>query len=207
MSLKLKVCGMRDSSNIAELAGLKPDFMGFIFYPPSKRFAGELDEKALAELGNEIKRVGVFVNAPVNEIIEKVKKYRLDAVQLHGDEMPEVCSILKENGLTVIKVFSVADTLPENLNEYKPYVDYFLFDTKTEGYGGSGKKFSWEVLKDYDNEIPLILSGGIGPDSADEIRNLKGLNLYGVDINSRFETEPGLKDVKLVEDFKKKLLV
>ncbi len=201
MKPKLKVCGMKYSNNIQAIAALAPDYMGFIFYPKTKRYVGELDELLLKDLG-KTKKVGVFVNASLEEIVEKVKRYGFDYVQLHGNEQAEFCKAVKEKGIAVIKAFQVDDAFDfEQLNAYKPYCEFFLFDTKSEGYGGAGKSFNWELLKKYDNEIPFFLSGGIGLENVEEIKKLAGLNIHAIDINSRFETEPALKDEEKIKEF------
>ena len=201
MKPKIKVCGMKYGDNIKEVAALAPDYMGFIFYPKTKRYVGELDELLLKDLG-DIKKVAVVVNTSVAEIEEKVKRYGFDYVQLHGDETAGFCKELKEKGIHIIKAFQVDDAFDFKLvDAYKPYCDFFLFDTKSKGYGGAGKSFNWEVLKRYDNEIPFFLSGGIGLENVEEIKKLKGLNIHALDINSRFEIEPALKDTDKIKEF------
>jgi phosphoribosylanthranilate isomerase len=202
MKYKLKVCGMKYSGNIKDLAGLKPDYMGFIFYDKSKRYAGdELDPSVLKSLSG-IMKIGVFVNHSVDEIVGANDKFHFDLVQLHGDENPEFCFKLKEKGFKIIKAFSVDDHFDfKVLQPYKACCKYFLFDTKGANYGGNGRNFNWNVLKNYDNEIPFFLSGGIDIRNAEEIKNLDGLNIHAIDINSCFETEPGLKDIKKINEF------
>lgn len=202
--MKLKVCGMKYPDNIRELEEVSPDFMGMIFFPESPRFFDQLKDASL--LTNKIERVGVFVNDPVSQVNEICKKFNIKYVQLHGNESPNDCRELKNSGYIVIKVFPVYDKLPINLEEYKAVADLFLFDTKTNSHGGSGKKFDWSILKKYDNEVPLILSGGIDPESVDEIKALTGVNIFAVDINSRFESEPGRKDIEKIKIFKSRLL-
>jgi phosphoribosylanthranilate isomerase len=207
MKYKLKICGMKYSGNIKEVAGLNPDYMGFIFYDRSKRYVEEeLDSNQLLFLNDKIDKVGVFVNEEAETILEKVKTYGFKAVQLHGDESPLLCRNLKEKGLTIIKAFSIGDNFDfKKLKSYKSYCSYFLFDTKGANYGGNGKKFDWDILKKYDNEVPFFLSGGIDIINAEEIKCLKGLNIHAIDINSCFETEPGLKDIKKISQFISKL--
>lgn len=194
--MKIKVCGMKFPENIEELVMLQPDFLGFIFYKKSPRFvAEELNESQLLNIRN-IKKVGVFVNEDLASIIEKVSKYKLDFVQLHGAEIPEFCRELKEKRINIIKAFGVDEDFEfSGLNAYKPFCDYFLFDTKTKAHGGSGKTFNWQVLEKYDNEIPFFLSGGIGVEELEKIDDLK-LNIFGLDVNSRFESKPGVKDIE-----------
>lgn len=188
--MKLKICGMKYRANIQEVAALQPDYLGFIFYEKSPRFCnGELPE-----IPNTIAKVGVFVNAPLSEILNKIKAYNLQLVQLHGEESPEICEVLRLINIKVIKTFSIDDTFDfETLRPYEPVCDYFLFDTKGKHYGGNGTTFNWEILKNYPSQKPFFLSGGIG---LEEISKLKQLNLpiYALDVNSKFETEPGLKN-------------
>jgi phosphoribosylanthranilate isomerase len=201
--IKLKVCGMRNKENVQSLLEMQPDYMGFIFYEKSPRFVGEeLDINLLNTFPRTTKKVGVFVNAHPDFILRNVKKYNLDLVQLHGNETPEVCRGLRSRGLTIIKAFSIdKDFNFARLNNYKNFCDYFLFDTKGESYGGTGQTFNWEILKGYDNEKPFFLSGGISQEHLDAISELKGMNVHAVDINSLFETAPGLKDTEKVKAF------
>lgn len=188
--MKLKICGMKYRVNIQEVAALQPDYLGFIFYEKSPRFCND----ELPEIPNTIAKVGVFVNAPLSEILNKIKAYNLQLVQLHGEESPEICEVLRLINIKVIKTFSIDDTFDfETLRPYETVCDYFLFDTKGKHYGGNGTTFNWEILKKYPSQKPFFLSGGIG---LEEISKLKQLNLpiYAVDVNSKFETEPGLKN-------------
>jgi phosphoribosylanthranilate isomerase len=203
MKYKLKVCGMRDAENIREVAALKPDYMGFIFYEKSKRFVGEsLDKNLLASL-NGIEKVGVFVNHSLDFVLSASRKYGFMTVQLHGDESPEFCEELDTlASISTIKAFRIGENFDFRLLEdYKKICPYFLFDTQTETFGGSGKKFNWKLLGNYDNKVPFFLSGGISLETAGEINKLEGLNIHAIDINSRFETEPGVKDVEKIKRF------
>ncbi|WP_310556544.1 phosphoribosylanthranilate isomerase [Flavobacterium sp.] len=195
--MKIKICGMKYPENILEVSQLLPDYLGFIFYEKSSRyFDGEIPE-----IPNSIKKVGVFVNATLKEIISKIKKYNLDIIQLHGNETPEYCENLKNDNLEIIKVFSVDDDFNfEELSKYENVCDYFLFDTKGKLHGGNGVTFNWQILEKYKSKKPLILSGGIG---IEEIEKIKKLNLpiYAIDINSKFEIEPGLKNTQLLQQF------
>lgn len=204
---KLKICGMRNSTNIQSLLAVNPDYMGFIFYEKSPRYAGEeLDAELLKSLPKNVKKVGVFVNAHPDYILKNVKKFSLDLVQLHGNETPEVCRGLRSRGLTIIKAFSIGEGFNfSRINNYKNFCDYFLFDTKGQTYGGTGQAFDWDVLKNYDNEKPFFLSGGISPVHVEMISELKGLNIHAIDINSHFELSPGLKNVEKVKTFAKQL--
>ncbi len=190
---------MRDSSNINELLKLKPDYVGFIFYEKSPRY---IEQKPDADFSTSTKKVGVFVNASERTINEKRIHFGLDIIQLHGDESPELCFLLKQSGAQVMKVFRVDDDFDfQQTRCYQDYCDYFLFDTQTKAFGGSGKKFNWQLLKKYNNARPVFLSGGIGPDDVNEIKKIKGLNLKAIDVNSQFETEPALKDIQLLSQF------
>ena len=204
---KLKVCGMKYPDNIRKLSELKPDFIGFIFYDKSKRFIGDGLDVSKLNIDKLIEKVGVFVNASIDYILEKLKKYSLDLVQLHGNESPEFCKELQQQSIKISKAFQVDENFDfSELASYYDVCDYFLFDTKTKLYGGSGKKFNWQVLEKYDNKKPFFLSGGIALDDIAEIKKLKNLNIYAIDINSKFEIEPGLKDIEKIKQFKEGLM-
>ena len=187
--MKLKVCGMKFSENIREIESLEPDFMGFIFYKKSKRFFNE--SKLI--LNDNINRVGVFVNQEANEVIDIIKKYKLDYVQLHGDEDVRYCLSIKSI-CKVIKVFKIDDTFNfDKIKKFENVSDYYLFDTKTNLHGGSGIKFDWEILKKYNSKKKFFLSGGISEDDIVEIKKIKKIHpIIGIDINSKFEL-PNLK--------------
>ena len=188
---KIKICGMKYSENILEVSQLLPDYLGFIFYEKSSRFF----DGEIPEISKSIKKVGVFVNATLEEIKSKIKKYDLDLIQLHGNETPEFCSNLMQESLEIIKVFSVDDDFDfQILEAYENVCDYFLFDTKGKLHGGNGFTFNWQILEKYKSKKPLFLSGGIG---IEEIAKIKTLNLpiFAIDVNSKFEMEPGLKDI------------
>ena len=198
----VKVCGMRESENIEKVAQLGVDMMGFIFYPKSPRFASQSVARTAAD--KNVCRVGVFVNESVELISDKNHQFDLDAVQLHGNESRELCEQLHEqNGLLkVIKAISVSTA--GDIQKYKEYVgavDYFLFDTKCKTVGGSGQQFDWQVLENYDGDVPFILSGGIGPEDVERISNFHHPKCIGIDLNSKFEMEPGLKDVEMLKTF------
>ena len=203
MAFKIKVCGMTQPDNIRDVASCNPDYLGFIFYDKSKRFVGEeLETEVLNGINPSIKKVGVFVNHSTLYIENKIKKYGLSLIQLHGDESVEQCKELKSKGYTIVKVFQVDNDFDFRVIEpYKKQVDYFLFDTKSEGYGGTGKKFDWSIFDRYDNEVPLFLSGGLDIESIEEIKKLSKLNIHALDINSKFEVEAGKKDVDLIKKF------
>ena len=187
--MKVKICGMKFPKNILEIGALQPDYMGFIFYPKSKRFVGEnFSIKSIEKLPKSIKKVGVFVNESVKNVLENISKYKLDAIQLHGNESVETCASIKEKGIEVIKVFSVDNYF--NFEEVLPFEavsDYFLFDTKTEKYGGSGKVFNWEILEKYTVSKPFFLSGGLGLDNLNTITKITHPALVGLDFNSKLE--------------------
>ena len=192
---------MRNPQNITDIAALNPDYLGFIFYEKSKRYVGEVfDEAATYHLPKGIKKIGVFVNASMEYVLSKVKRYGLDLVQLHGEESPEFCRDLQRNNIPVIKVFAVGQTFDFSVLEpYKPHCNYFLFDTKGKEKGGNGMVFNWEVLKDYDNEKPFFLSGGLSLENVGKVKELQSLNIVAIDVNSGFEVAPALKDVEKVK--------
>lgn len=199
---KLKICGMR--SNISEVASLKPDYLGFIFWEPSKRcFSG-----AMPQLPHNIKKVGVFVNETIAVILEKIQDYDLLGIQLHGKESPEFCKELQERakGVKIIKVFSVKNEFNfDALKEFENVCDFFLFDTKGKLPGGNGYTFDWSVLEKYPSTKPFFLSGGIGLEEADKIiaflQTDASKYCYALDVNSKFEIEPGLKDIEKLKKF------
>lgn len=205
--IALKVCGMRDAQNIKELTRLKPQYVGFIFYDKSKRFVGEdFDEQVMGVLSKTIKKTGVFVNADPSYIKEKVNRYQLDAVQLHGDETPEYCHQIKEFGVQIINVFSVGESFDfEVVLPFGECSDFYLFDTKGKERGGNGVSFNWKILNNYKQEKPFFLSGGIGPESIELITNFNHPKCVAIDINSQFETSPGLKDINTIWAFKRTL--
>jgi phosphoribosylanthranilate isomerase len=202
MKPELKICGMRDKSNILEVAAMQPDYMGFIFYEKSKRFV-ENDFSIPKELTKNIKRVGVFVNEKLDVILKLVSRHNLDYVQLHGDEASEECKALKEERVGVIKVFSMDESFDFAITKpYQPYSDFFMFDTKSKSYGGSGKLFDWKLLKQYDQQVPFFLSGGISPENVNNIKVLQQMNLHAIDVNSGVELAPGLKNILKIQSVK-----
>jgi len=200
--VRIKICGMKYPENILEVGALLPDYMGFIFWEKSARYFDGI----IPELPKSIKKVGVFVNAPLDEILEKIKNHDLQAVQLHGDESVEFCESLKKNTpklIDVIKVFPILDTFDFGiLNSYEKVCDFFLFDTKGKLPGGNGTTFDWKVLEQYPSTKPFFLSGGIGIEELDSINEILKTNLpiYAIDVNSKFEIEPGLKNIQLCRD-------
>jgi phosphoribosylanthranilate isomerase len=202
-ALQLKVCGMRQQQNIKAVLALQPDYVGFIFYPPSARYVGEeLSEETLHQFPAGTKKVGVFVNENINTMLDQVNKYQLNAVQLHGEETPEMCREMKNAGLEVLKAFSVDDAFEfDKLAAYEGTCNFYLFDTKGKAYGGNGVRFNWDILKNYTGETPFFLSGGIDQEHVAQIKALRLPLLQGIDINSRFEISPALKDTTKVKAF------
>ncbi|VAW23893.1 Phosphoribosylanthranilate isomerase [hydrothermal vent metagenome] len=231
--MKIKVCGMRNQENVLSLLALKPDFVGFIFYPKSKRYVTQFPQVKFPE---KTKKVGVFVNENIEIILEKVKKYKLDTVQLHGNETPEFCQKLintftersrsekirhsvpitigivsESSSIEIIKAFSVDENFNFNTTQgYEEVCNYFLFDTKGKKYGGNGLKFNWEILQKYKGKVPFLLSGGISKEDSTEIlsflRRQESKLCIGIDINSGFEIEPALKDIEKIKEFKNNLI-
>jgi phosphoribosylanthranilate isomerase len=197
----LKVCGIKYEDNLREMERLPIDMIGFNFYSPSSRFLDHMMLPAFPR--SHIEYVGVFVNESEEKILKKVKEYQLDIVQLHGNESPKLVKHLSKV-VKVIKVFSIKE--PSDFDTAENYADahMFLFDTKTPEFGGSGRKFQWELLDHYSGKKPFLLAGGIGPEDIDSIININHPQLMGVDINSKFEIKPGRKDPELVEPFARK---
>ncbi|MDA8572916.1 phosphoribosylanthranilate isomerase [Flavobacteriaceae bacterium] len=193
--MKLKVCGMKYRDNILKVAALKPDYMGFIFYEKSLRFMCE----DIPVLPNDIKKVGVFVDASIEKIKEMREKFNLNAVQLHGHESPEFCQKLRNEHIEIIKVFSVENEFDfSKLKVYEPHVSYFLFDTKGPNQGGNGYSFDWTILQNYNSYTPYFLSGGIGLEDIEALNHFQksaaAQQCYAIDVNSKFETKPAYKD-------------
>ncbi|MBQ9678807.1 MAG: phosphoribosylanthranilate isomerase [Prevotella sp.] len=198
----IKVCGMRDPENIRAVSELDIQWLGMIFWEKSSRNVS----KKPSYLPTKQKRVGVFVDATIEEVMGKVQEYTLDIIQLHGKESPAYIQTLRplcgDRVAAIIKALNIATK--EDLEQTKPYmdvVDYFLFDTKAKMVGGNGTKFDWSVLTEYKGTTPFILSGGIGPDDADKVKAFHHPQLAGIDLNSRFETAPAHKDVNALRDF------
>ncbi len=194
--MKIKVCGLKDPENIKAVAALAPDYMGFIFYGPSPRYVDELQSDVLNAIPHTINKTAVFVNESAETINKLIEKFNFDFIQLHGDEKPALCNSFRDKAI-VIKAFGINDDFDfEQLKAYKKKVDLFLFDTKTDSHGGSGKTFNWDILDKYELDIPFFLSGGLSLDNLDEVKTINHPQFYGVDLNSKFETAPGLKDLK-----------
>lgn len=205
--VRIKICGMKYPENILEVGSLLPDYMGFIFWEKSARYFDGI----MPDLPKSIQKVGVFVNALPSEILEKIEKYDLQAIQLHGQESVEFCLDLKNKiesntsikQVKIIKVFSVNEDFDFTiLKPFEDVCDYFLFDTKGKLPGGNGITFDWKVLKNYTSTKPFFLSGGIGLDEMEAVNEILKTNLpiHAIDVNSKFEIEPGLKNVQLCKD-------
>ncbi|WP_338648263.1 phosphoribosylanthranilate isomerase [Flavobacterium sp. KS-LB2] len=205
--MKLKICGMKYPDNILEVGSLLPDYMGFIFWEKSARYF----DGVIPELPKSIKKVGVFVNETIEVILAKAQQHNLQAVQLHGHESVEFCLDLKsklDQTIEIIKVFSVADDFNfEVLKPFENVCDYFLFDTKGKLPGGNGTTFDWKVLEKYPSSKPFFLSGGIGIEEMDAVKEISKTNLplYAIDVNSKFEIKPGLKNIEKLNNFKHNL--
>ena len=204
--MNIKVCGITTMKQLQQLDGLEVDFAGLIFFKRSPRYvADKLSKEELNDSDLDIKKVGVFVNEEFDEIMETVEEYGLDVVQLHGDESPYLCEQIS-NEIETIKAFRIDDQVDRSidymLKEYDDVCDYYLFDKAGKnGAGGTGSKFDWKKIADSKIEKPFFLSGGISPDDAMLVKKFKHPDYYGVDINSRFEKEPGVKDMALVLQF------
>jgi phosphoribosylanthranilate isomerase len=195
----LKICGMREPNNILAVAAtIAPQYMGFIFYAPSPRNVTDLLPSVISQLPATIKPTGVFVNATFKVIDETVSRYQLKAIQLHGAESPEFCSKCQEElSVEVLKAFSVATTDDlATITDYQDTIDFALLDTKGQNIGGNGVAFDWSILQNYRSSIPFFLSGGIAPDNLAAVRQLSHPQLVGIDVNSKFEISPALKDIE-----------
>lgn len=206
---------MRDADNIRDISALGVDMIGLIFYPPSPRYVQQFSSGAgiipdyAPDMGKTPLRVGVFVDDMPQNIVTRVYNYKLDYIQLHGNEPRETLENLRATidpdikpKIKIIKAISVSSA--EDIKKYKEYVgaaDLFLFDTKCKTVGGSGEQFDWQVLQAYDGDVPFLLSGGIGPDDAERIKNFHHPKCIGIDLNSKFEIEPALKDVERLKQF------
>ncbi len=200
-NLQIKVCGMRDPLNLEQVCDLLPEYIGFIFYSGSKRFVGTSPDPMLFEIpGPAIKKVGVFVDEDLKQVKAFIASYKLDAVQLHGGETVAYCRQLAAESVEVFKVLDPQVSYSE-VESYLEVVDHFLIDSAGEGKGGTGKKFDWKLLEDLPPSASFLLSGGIGPQDAGHLRALDLKGLMGVDVNSRFELSPGLKDIERLKEF------
>ncbi len=202
--MKIKVCGMREADNIRTVEQLGINYMGFIFWPKSSRYVASLPDY----LPTQCKRVGVFVDSSLNDVLQHCTDFHLDVIQLHGNESPSYLEKLRKLLIdsnmpaTIMKAVSVSSR--EDIMTYRNYdglVEAFLFDTKCSTVGGSGRQFDWSVLSSYDGELPFLLSGGIGPDDADLVHNFQHPRMMGIDLNSRFESAPAQKDITKLKHF------
>ncbi len=201
--LLVKVCGMREAASLLAVAGLGPDFLGFIFAPDSPRYAGNsLTPELVQGLPDHIQRVGVFVDETTETVLATTRHFGLGVAQLHGQETPAQCAALQAAGLRVIKAFGVGEGFNfEALGPYVPHCDYFLFDTQGPAPGGNGRVFDWRVLEKYGLPVPYLLAGGLRPEHGPVVRALRLPGLVGVDLNSGMETAPGVKDPARVAAF------
>ena len=202
-SLKIKVCGLLHPGNIEEVCALEPDFAGYIFYPGSRRYVGKKPDPSIFGIpGKSTLKVGVFVNEEIGNLKRIFERFRLDLVQLHGSESPAYCTALKDAGIQVIRSVNpqAAEHDPGSL-DHGDEADYLLFDTPGSGFGGTGRKFEWKLLEGLHIPIPFLLGGGIGPGDVEAIRKVRHGKLIGVDVNSRFELSPGLKDTGMLRQF------
>ncbi len=219
ISMIIKVCGMREPQNIRDVAEAGADWIGFIFCTDSPRYVEQISFGAgfmpdfapwkIVEASKDRKKVGVFVDDMPQSIITRIVNFRLDIVQLHGSESPVMIDNLRNSvvpdlasSIQIVKAINIGciDDL-KNAKQYEGHADYLLFDTKTDVPGGSGRKFDWNILNHYDGNLPFLIGGGIGPDDAEAITTIRHPRFMGVDINSAFETEPGLKDINKVKHF------
>ncbi len=199
--MRIKVCGINNVENLKEILTLSVDYTGFIFYPKSPRFAGNLDISGVV-FPEKVSKVGVFVNENIDTILQYHARFQLDYIQLHGEESPEFCEQLARKNCQIIKAFSVATTDDlAKTSGYENSCEFFLFDTKTPLYGGSGQQFDWSILRDYTGKTPFFLSGGIGLDDIDRITTFMHPALHALDLNSKFELSPGIKDIKQLKIF------
>jgi phosphoribosylanthranilate isomerase len=204
--MNIKVCGITEMKQLQQLDGLDIDFAGLIFYKESPRYIGDkISKKELKSADFDLKKVGVFVNPEMIDVLDAIDDYGLDAVQLHGDESREMCEDLSSE-VEVIKVFRITgdEDIDKLVAPYDAVCDYYLFDTGglKESFGGTGKQFDWSILTKAKIEKPFFLSGGIGPDDAPKVKAFKHPDFFGVDINSLFEKEPGVKDMSKVLHFR-----
>jgi phosphoribosylanthranilate isomerase len=199
--IEIKVCGIRDPQNLEQLCILDPEFVGFIFYPRSLRYVGDRPDPALFDIpGPAIKKVGVFVDEELIRVREAIDQYGLEAVQLHGNESVEYCRQLSPAPVEVIKMLD-PEGPAKALERYAEVVDILLFDSAGAGSGGTGQKFNWDVLEELPSSVPFLLSGGIGPGDAGALGSLDLPGMRGVDVNSRFELSPGMKDIESLKEF------
>lgn len=210
--MMIKVCGMRETDNINALQELDIDFMGIIRYPKSKRFVDQVQKSEIEQLTMNKGTVGVYVNSSLKEILQDIIPLQLDVVQLHGDEDSAFAKALLQLDIKVFKAFQIKEDFDfTSLKEWELLAEefagklFFLFDTATKNYGGSGKKFNWQILDSYKGNVPFLLSGGISSGDVTNIKNIKHDMFLGVDLNSKFEDKPGLKNIEMIKSFIEKL--
>jgi phosphoribosylanthranilate isomerase len=198
----VKICGLKDPANILDVIRLKPDLIGLIFYPRSPRYIPDPKNfEFINELPDRPLTVGVFVNPASQEVRKISQVLQLDAIQLHGSETPGLCQALRAEGHAIIKAFGIHTGFDFNVTEpYRNHADYFLFDTGSHMHGGTGNQFEWELLNKYHGETPFLLSGGLSP--LTQVLPIHA-RMAGIDLNSRFETAPGYKDIDLLKEFLK----
>src|SRR5215469_2102610 len=209
--MRIKVCGLTDTSQVRQLNELGIEFAGFNFYRRSPRYVYKnMPSTAIKKIRGKINKVGIFVDEDVEEVLRTVDDCGLYLVQLHGNESPRYCEKIS-NYITVIKVFRLSDddNVEWKIKDYYEVADMFMFDTDTTAFGGSGRKFNWQLLKDVKINKPFFLAGGIGVDDADELKKFSqqpvAKDLFAIDINSKFEIMPGIKDIELIKAFRKRL--
>lgn len=200
--MKVKVCGMKNAGNIAAIVSLKPDYLGFIFHNPSPRNCIGMDPAITTSQPKDVEPVMVSVDMTEDGLLTTAQQYGFRTMQLHGNEAPEMCRRLRSKGFRIIKAIGMHSTESlKSLQLYEGAVDMFLLDTFTPSKGGSGKKFDWSILDAYDMNEPFMLSGGIGPEDGESILAIRHPKFEGIDLNSRFESSPGIKNVTLLKNF------
>lgn len=201
--LQLKVCGMTQQENVQQLAKLKPDYVGLIFHEKSPR---NIAFENTIQVPENMRKVGVFVNETEGFILDRIEQFNFKYVQLHGNESPHFCKKVKQLNRKIIKAFNIHEGFDfSQLSAYEPYCDYFLFDALGENAGGNGIQFNWTLLSNYKGETPFFLSGGITPGTVKKLKEFEHPRFAGVDINSGFETTPGIKDVAKIKQFRNEL--
>jgi phosphoribosylanthranilate isomerase len=199
--IRIKICGMKDPGNIAGVIALDPDYMGFILYERSPRYVGIKEAEILVKnIPPAIKKTAVLVNEPPDRAISIAESGIFDILQLHGTESAEYCMRLSEH-ISIIKAFGISEILPENLEEYQPFCTMFLFDTAGQAFGGTGKKFDHNILAGYKLNTEYMLSGGISSDDSCYLKSFRSEKMTGVDLNSRFEVVPGIKNITMLKKF------
>lgn len=204
MSVRLKVCGLKDVANVQRIADMQPDYLGFIFYDKSPRYVGEDFAIKLSNYAGET--VGVFVNDTRDRILQQLATIDSHTAQLHGHESPDLGLELRDAGVRVIKAIPIGDKLElSEIRKFRHAVDYFLFDTKGKLFGGNAVRFDWTLLHAYDLDVPFFVSGGITVESLDELGQIANPRLHAVDMNSGIELSPGVKNPELTKMAKEKI--